>query len=92
MNMFGCTGAYRYTNDLLVLDRISSRGAQQQVQERLLGVISPLVLEHWESMLASHPDRKLVRYILQGIHDGYRIGFDGSKPLRLARKNMMSAI
>ena len=90
--MFGCTGAYRYTNDLIELDRISSRGAQQQVQERLLGVITPLVLEHWESMLASHPDRKFVRYILQGIHDGFRIGFDGSKPVGSARKNMMSAI
>ena len=90
--MFECTGAFRYTNDLIELDRISSRGAQQQVQERLLGIITPLVLEHWESMLASHPDRKFVRYILQGIHDGFRIGFDGSKPVGSARKNMMSAI
>ena len=65
------------------------------MQERLSGVFTPLNLPQWESMLAGHPDRNYVEFILNGIRDGFRIGFSrtmgGELPLASARKNMKSA-
>ena len=43
-------------------------------------------------MLAHHPDREYVGYILSGIQEGFRIGFErGVHKLGSARKNMQSA-
>ena len=65
------------------------------MQERLSGVFTPLNLPQWESMLADHPDRNYVEFILNGIRDGFRIGFSramgGELPLASAQKNMKSA-
>ena len=65
------------------------------MQERLSDVFTPLNLPQWESMLADHPDRNYVEFILNGIRDGFRIGFSqamgGELPLASAQKNMKSA-
>ena len=37
---------------------------------------SPLDWQEWEKHLASHPDRALADYVVHGLHDGFRIGFD----------------
>ena len=43
-------------------------------------------------MLAHHPDREYVGYILSGIQEGFRIGYErGVHGLGSARKNMKSA-
>lgn len=43
-------------------------------------------------MLAHHPDREYVGYILSGIQEGFRIGYErGVHKLGSARKNMQSA-
>ena len=41
--------------------------------------------------LAQHPDDQFWRYILGGIERGFRIGFDHSRPLVSARRNLPSA-
>ena len=43
-------------------------------------------------MLAHHPDREYVGYILSGIQEGFRIGYErGVHRLGSARKKMKSA-
>ena len=87
----GCsTGMYPYTEDLLNLDRVGARAPK--ARSGMLAVIIPLVLPHWESMLADHPDKDYVGYLLKGIERGFRIGFDRGGKLVSARKNMLSAV
>ena len=62
------------------------------MQEKLGGVFTPLKLEHWESLLASHLDKEYVNYLLRGIREGFRIGFKESGSVSLARRNMHSAL
>ena len=65
------------------------------MQERLSGVSTPLNLPGWELMLENHPDKQYVDFILNGIRDGFRLGFqresDKDLVISLARKNMKSA-
>ena len=53
---------------------------------------SPLQLTEWESILESHPDQAFAQFLLCGISSGFRIGFDRSKEVRSAMKNMASAL
>ena len=44
-------------------------------------------------MLAQHPDRQYVAYLLSGIQEGFRIGYErGGHLLGSARKNMRAAV
>ena len=54
-------------------------------------MFTPLKLAQWELMLARHPDREYVAYILSGIQEGFRVGYErGDHVLGSARKNMKS--
>ena len=44
-------------------------------------VMSPLVLENWSGELSAHPDKIFAQYILRGISQGFRIGFNHSHHL-----------
>ena len=86
------TGGYPYTGDLVRLDQCRPKIGEEKVQGRLAGVVTPLKLAQWEHMLAHHPDREYVAYILSGIQEGFRIGYQrGDHGLGSARKNMQSA-
>ena len=56
-------------------------------------VNSPLSWQEWDRCLASHPDRRFRRYIVDGIRRGFRIGFDYSHAdyTRSSPNNMISA-
>ena len=55
-------------------------------------IITPLCLPTWTSCLCSHPDPVFVTYILDGIGNGFRIGFSYSgSPLTSASTNHPSA-
>ena len=56
--MWHCIGVYPYTEDLLKLDQIGARAPV--ARSGLQAVITPLVLPHWESLLADHPDKNYV--------------------------------
>jgi len=52
-------------------------------------VHTPLCASAWHSMLGSHPNKRLVQFMLEGICNGFRIGF--TKPpssLKSARYNL----
>ena len=55
-------------------------------------VTTPLVVEEWKKRLREHPDREFAEYILQGLQEGFRLGFRhaGSEPVS-ASSNMQSA-
>ena len=53
-----------------------STGSGKSVSaEEVVKCFIPLNLPQWESMLADHPDRNYVEFILNGIRDGFQIGF-----------------
>ena len=55
-------------------------------------VATPLRGDVWERELAQFPDRALVRYLVDGMRHGFRVGYKrGVAPLVGARRNMLSA-
>ena len=53
---------------------------------------SPLQWRDWALSLASHPDQRFANYIINGIKNGFRIGFDyQGHRCEKARNNMQSA-
>ena len=61
------------------------------VDPRLSQTTSPLNSEAWRTCLSSHPDKAFAQYILQGIAEGFHIGFDRACSLKSAKGNMVSA-
>lgn len=57
----------------------------------LLGVTTPLAIPAWEQALETHPDRAFAKYIINGLRQGFRIGFNRACPLHSAAANMTSA-
>ena len=57
-----------------------------------LSINTPLQLEHWVSALEHHPDNELRAYLLKGIENGFKVGFDYAHPLTTSARNMTSAI
>ena len=56
-------------------------------------ITTPLIPPAWCCLLFSHPDRALVRFFIEGITQGFRIGHCPSlSSLKSARKNMKSAL
>ena len=81
---------YRYTQQLLVLERCTETGVPAGLE--LKHVETSLRAVKQEVLLASHPDREIVEYLLRGIRQGFRIGFDREKcRLQSRTQNMSSA-
>ena len=56
-------------------------------------ILTPLDLSAWCYFLCGHPDRDLVHFFLQGISEGFRVGFNYQNTvLKPARKNLACAI
>jgi hypothetical protein len=84
-------GRYIYMDDLLKLDACRPPQAIT-VPPRVDSINTPLHLEAWWVELKDHPDEVYVRYILSGIKDGFRIGYDYSAhTCASSGKNMQSA-
>ena len=64
---------------------------RSSITERPYFLGSPLKLGAWERALAAHPDAEYTQYLLRGIREGFRIGYDRRSPLRSAVANMPSA-
>ena len=77
--------------DLRRLESFTPAAAPDLPQE-LQEVVTPLRVEAWSHVLRQHPDREFVDYILRGIRQGFRIGFDrAAVRCRSAKRNMLSA-
>ena len=55
-------------------------------------ISTPLNLHHWSCSLESYPNRALADFFLQGISEGFRIGFSyGSNHLKPSQSNLAGA-
>lgn len=63
-----------YTADLLQLN-YCTESRPKILPAQALKITTPLVAFEWEALLANHPDRQLVSYLLTGITEGFRIDF-----------------
>ena len=81
---------YPYTADLMALDFCRSR--QPHAYPQLSEIATPLNPAAWEMALQAHPDRAYARYLVTGIRQGFRIGFDWQTKLQSATRNMQSAV
>ena len=55
-------------------------------------VHSPLLLQRWQGCLQEYPDTAFANYLLEGIKNGFRIGFNYQQhKCRSAKRNMLSA-
>ena len=55
-------------------------------------VALPLILREWIEELKDHPDAEFRGYILNGIKNGFRIGFNRAVTCKPASSNMHSAL
>ena len=86
-----CNGKYRYVDDLCTLESTSVLPLVPVSSDCRL-VISPLKPDVWEAYLSPHPDRRYVRYLVDGIRNGFHIGCGADRSqLRSAKRNMLSA-
>ena len=52
---------------------------------------TPGKLEVWQKELEGHPDKVFSHYILQGLEQGFRVGFDYTSNLLPSKRNMLPA-
>ena len=83
-------GRYHYTHDLLTLEAAVPDNVV--LPDDCLRISSPLNPDMWDLLLAEHPDRQFVEYIIRGIRGGFRIGCHASvQKLQSVSSNMPSA-
>ena len=83
-------GKYRYLGDLKSLGSCRPTSPRAPVDTELS--FSPLFLDSWSHELAGHLDASFRAYILDGLANGFRIGFDYARATcKPSRSNMASA-
>ena len=82
--------SYLYTDHLLTLDSCINP-YPQSVNILSLEVYSPLNLHQWMQDLQLHPDKEFSFYILRGITEGFRIGFNRNQYLHSSTSNLHSS-
>lgn len=83
-------GRYRYMAQLQQLDSTSNVPVPI-TDPRLAPITTPLNIGAWSQCLKYHPDRQFAEYILRGISEGFKLGFNPDSKLRAASRNMPSA-
>ena len=98
LGVFGVVGMepsqcqYAYTKDLLVLNSRRSEVQLNDIPAKLREVHTFLVVEEWEKSLRGHPDREFCAYLLQGMAEGFRVGFQYNHSCMAAKSNMKPVI
>ena len=83
-------GHYRYTADLLPLDRAASLSLPPDLSP-MPSVVTPLNARAWKGGLETYPDRAFATYLIKGIKEGFRVEVLGNHPLFHATRNLQSA-
>ena len=67
---------YKYSSQLLELDMcrpVEVKGGMLPM--KLRHIESPIRVNVWRQSLTEHPDQRFVQYMLKGLEEGFRIGF-----------------
>lgn len=89
-NLFS-EGQYTYIRDMKALAKSAPPIGHAPLPAYMSRIVTTLRVEAWEKLLRPMPDRECAEYVLDGLQDGFRIGFDGRSPHASARRNMLSA-
>ena len=83
-------GRHKYRSHLYALDscRPDSREPQWELEQWKI-ISSPLVSAEWRKHLRSHPDTEFAAYIIRGISQGFRLGFQRKKAHIISAKANM---
>ena len=65
----------------------------EDIPDVLRQIHTPLVIHEWRRQLLTHPDSMFQQYILEGLTNGFRIGFNyqALSPRSVQANNMQSA-
>ena len=74
----------------MALDGCRPLSEATRLPPELRGITSPLQWQEWDHHLRHHPDQQFARYVVCGIRDGFRVGFDYARSCRSASRNMAS--
>ena len=74
------------------LREFERRGDDTAVPSWLRRVATPLIWREWDRDLSNHPSLEFREYILGGIKNGFRIGFNRRANCRSASRNLHSAL
>ena len=87
-----CLGLpYPYLSQLKGL-RANTPTRPPKLPSELLEITTPLRSTEWEAQLSAHPDPEFSEFILNGIRNGFRVGFNyHSVKLKSHHKNFRSA-
>ena len=85
------SNSYVYIEDLLTLDLCRPLSETHGCQ---LGgrACSPLIQSQWSALLTDHPDHRFAEYIVSGIQQGFRIGFNRQQQLGTSPGNRPSSV
>ena len=75
-------GRYKYTGDLLALERMSMKSEPETPGRATVAVSGFLPLQVWSPYLRSHPDADFAGFTRRGLSQGFQIDFDYQHPLR----------
>ena len=85
------TLGYPGMEDLQALDNCRMR-QPVRISPAFKGVTSPLHWEVWQEALGLHPDKRYVDYLITGLREGFRIGFNyKNRHCKKCKENMRSA-
>ena len=82
---------YPYMQQLASLDAQRPQQSLLHLPAELQQIITPLHPHKWEELLQSYPDREFAQYIVNGLRNGFRIGFNREAKLKSCTHNMLSA-
>ena len=85
-------GKYVYMEDLRTLSSRTPLSPTTSLKDWYT-INTPLRINEWRLQLKEHPDPDFVAYILRGITEGFRIGFNyQDHTCESAKRNMKSAL
>ncbi|KAL5468945.1 hypothetical protein EMCRGX_G030105 [Ephydatia muelleri] len=90
------SGRYPYTAHLLKLQQFLPTATDVLALARarcsFQGGSTPLCHDAWARLLHAHPDSAFSTYLINGLINGFRVGFNRRQPLGAVTKNMPSAL
>ena len=85
-----CNQMYAYTDHLLALEASQPAAPRPMPMVGTL-ITSPLIVDNWRQALRDHPDKRFVQYLLEGLAQGFHIGFNPNQHCTPCKSNMRSA-